>query len=193
MVLDLAEAGLTRIEIRAVRHVVDGLDALFLHYLLHRYRLMYRQVVHEDGDPLKLIFSTQIEEILLKLGRIYRFFEDLVEFQPFLSRYSQDEGVYWLIYRILRYLMVYVSRAPVRFLYGLGGEDRFVEIYYSVMLLLQYADVVLNIKTPLFIFSFFIRINTFIELNALSSDLILHIELCQQCRVHHATTELTLK
>jgi hypothetical protein len=80
MVLDLAEAGLTRIEIRAVRHVVDGLDALLLHYLLHRYRLMDRQVVHEDGDPLKLIFSMQIEEILLKLGRIYRFFEDLVEF-----------------------------------------------------------------------------------------------------------------
>ena len=74
--------------------------------------------------------------------------------------------------------MIYVHGAPVRLLYGLGGEDRLVQVDDSVMLLLQYADVVLDIQTPLFIFSFFIRINTFIELNTLSSDLILLIELC---------------
>ena len=59
------------------------------------------------------------------------------------------------------------------------------------MLLLQYADAVLNAKSPLFIFFFFIRINTFIELYALPSDLILHIKLCQQCRVQNMATKVT--
>ena len=41
---------------------------------------MYRQIIHEDGDPLEFIFSSKIEEVLFKLGGIYRFLEDLIEF-----------------------------------------------------------------------------------------------------------------
>ena len=80
MILYFAEAGLTWVEIWTVRHVVDSVDALLLQYLLHRLRLMYRQIVHEDGDPLEFIFSSEIEEVLFKLGGIYRFLEDLIEF-----------------------------------------------------------------------------------------------------------------
>ena len=59
------------------------------------------------------------------------------------------------------------------------------------MLLLQHADAVLDAKSPLFIFSIFIMINAFVELDALPPDLILLIELRQQCRVQHMAAKVT--
>ncbi len=59
------------------------------------------------------------------------------------------------------------------------------------MLLLHRADAVLDAKSPLFIFSFFIRINTFVELDALPPDLILLIELRQQGRVQDRAAKVT--
>ena len=80
MVLDLTEAGLTWVEIRTVGHVIDDSDALLRQYLLHRLRLMYWSGGHEDGDPLEFILSSQVEEVLFKLGSIHRLLEDLIEF-----------------------------------------------------------------------------------------------------------------
>ena len=80
MILYFREAGLTWIEIWTVRNVVDSVDALLHQHLLHNLRLMYRQIVHKDGDPLVFIFSSEIEEVLFKLSGIYRFLEDLIEF-----------------------------------------------------------------------------------------------------------------
>ena len=59
------------------------------------------------------------------------------------------------------------------------------------MLLLQRVDAVLNSNPPLFIFSLFVWINPFVELDALPSDLILLIELRQQCRVQYMAAKVT--
>ena len=61
------------------------------------------------------------------------------------------------------------------------------------MLLLQLADAVLDANSPLFIFSFFIMINTFVELDALPLDLILLVELRQQCRVEYRAVKVSLE
>ena len=61
VVLHLGEAGLTGVVVWTVRHIVDHLDVLLVVDLLHSFRLVDPEVVHEDGDPPKLIGSPQIE------------------------------------------------------------------------------------------------------------------------------------
>ena len=88
---------------------------------------------------------------------------------------------------------MYLARAPVRFLYSLGGEDRLVQVDYPVMMLLQRVDAVLDANPPLFIFSLFVWINPFVELDALPLDLILLVELRQQCRVEYRAVKVSLE
>ena len=88
---------------------------------------------------------------------------------------------------------MYLAGAPVRLLYGLGGEDKLVQVDYPVMMLLQRVDAVLDANPPLFIFSLFIRIDPFVELDAFPLDLILLVELRQQCRVEYRAVKVTLE
>ena len=61
VVLHLGEAGLAGVVVWTVRHIVDHLDVLLVVNLLRSFRLMDPEVVHEDGNPPKLIGPPQVQ------------------------------------------------------------------------------------------------------------------------------------
>ena len=55
------------------------------------------EVVYEDGYSLELILSSEIENVLCKLGLVDGKIMDLKVFNAFFFRYGKDESKNWLV------------------------------------------------------------------------------------------------
>ena len=76
---------------------------------------------------------------------------------------------------------------------GLCGEDRFIQIYDSVMLTYKMGDLTNQIHSPLFIFNILRWIDKLRLLDFLAFDLMESIELSQKSRIDIVVAEMAME
>ena len=152
--LHLREDGLDRVELGAVRHVVDGPDVQLGHQLSDLRILVHPQVVHEQRDRPPSSLSTQLAEVGEELRLFDRLLVDVHEEHALLLRHGGERRPVAHVDVLLVHGQAGVLRAPLIQLdrplreEGLVGEDYDASVALGLLHLRQQALAVLREVPP---------------------------------------------
>ena len=159
MVLNFWQTGLCWIKIWLIWHVEDNRNIKLIKLHDDLFRLMDSKIISKYGNRFMLVLNIQSVKIINELFMIYRFRKYAVKLKALLERYSKDQCIYRLVNWALWNTMWTFERRIVVGLYCSGRKNALIKINYSHLLLFKALYFSNYIKTPLFIFFFFVRIN----------------------------------
>ena len=193
MILDFRQTWFGWVIIRLIWNVEDNFNAQLIKLFGYLFGLMNPKIISKNCNALMLILNIQLIEIFIEVLMVHRFIKDFIILQSILLWYCKDQSINRLINYSLRNAVGPLERSIITCFQSLGGEHTFIKEYDPAWLWFKILNFGFNIQTPIFIFSFLLRINQLHLFYPLHFDLMDSVDLSEQGWIDPMITEMTVE